>query len=223
MLSGPLLASCAPATRINGAPVAVNAPAIGEPDATTGAVKVDLGLEDPDGDRLTYTSDGKGDVATNPDGTLLYTPTAASRAEAAATEGPDVESVTFTANDGNGHATTVTVDIPIRAAAGPEIVQIDVGTPDASAVVRGAIHARHSDGDPLRFDLASPPLNGALTFDPPPQAMNGVWIGNFVYRPTAEARERVATGTGPTEDHVVARISDGDRAVVVRISVQIAP
>ena len=119
----------------NGAPVAQRPPTVGTPNGATGAVSGNLGVIDPDGDRLTYDlapeqGPQNGIVTFDPEtGTYTYTPTQAARlnaglnspqtfarsAFAAAAAAPTQDSFTVLVSDGE-LSTPVTVTVPISPA-----------------------------------------------------------------------------------------------------------
>ena len=101
----------------NSAPVA-GEPVVGAPDLNTGAVTGSLEFTDLDGDLLSYsviTQAAKGRIVIGPGGTFLYTPTQAARLAAFKTSGPDGDTFTVSASDGQAEATT-TVSVVIAPA-----------------------------------------------------------------------------------------------------------
>jgi len=156
-------------------------PAVGSPDESTGVVTGTAGGTDADGDTLAYsgsTTTAKGTVVIDTAaGTILYTPTAESRHQAAA-DGAVAEdlsdSFTVMVSDGHGGSDSALVSVVISPANSIPTATADVGTPNAG-VVTGSIRSTDADGDTLVFTLASAPTYGSVTLDPV--------TGAFVYTP----------------------------------------
>lgn len=111
--SAPATLAVAAATA-NLAPV-IGAPAIGDPDPTTGAVGGQVVATDPEGARLTYavlTRPAEGTLAFSSTGAFIYTPTAAQRVQAGLTAVPDAV-FTVTVSDGRTPKVTAAVAVPI--------------------------------------------------------------------------------------------------------------
>lgn len=98
-------------------------PSVGSPNPATGVVTGSIGAADTDGDALGYevtTIAANGSVGVNPDGTFIYTPTAAARHAAAApgaTAADTTDTFTVTVTDGYGGTVEAPVAVPIAPAA----------------------------------------------------------------------------------------------------------
>lgn len=98
----------------NIAPV-LGAPALGDPDPTTGAVSGRVVATDPEGARLTYavlTRPAEGTLTFSSTGVFTYTPTAAQRVRAGLTGIPDAL-FTVTVSDGTTDKVIASVAVPI--------------------------------------------------------------------------------------------------------------
>lgn len=96
------------------APV-IDAPLLGDPDPTTGAVTGQIVANDPEGARLTYavlTRPAEGVLTFSSTGTFTYTPTAAQRVQAGLGAVPDAV-FTATVTDGSTPKVLASVAIPI--------------------------------------------------------------------------------------------------------------
>ncbi|WP_194166346.1 Ig-like domain-containing protein [Mycolicibacterium sp. P9-22] len=108
-------AAMAVAAAITNVQPVIGAPAIGDPDPTTGAVSGHIVATDPEGARLSYavlTRPAEGTLAFSSTGTFVYTPTASQRVLAGLTAAPDAV-FTVTVSDGSTPKVTASVAIPI--------------------------------------------------------------------------------------------------------------
>lgn len=107
--------SLATATAVANQQPVVDAPVLGEPDPTTGAVSGQMVATDPEGKTLSYalvTGPTLGTVTVSKTGSFTYTPTAAQRVSAAVTSEPDAE-FTVSVYDGTTAKVVSTVAVPI--------------------------------------------------------------------------------------------------------------
>lgn len=107
--------SLATATAVANQQPVVDAPVLGEPDPTTGAVSGQMVATDPEGKTLSYalvTGPTLGTVTVSKTGNFTYTPTAAQRVSAAVTSEPDAE-FTVSVYDGTTAKVLSTVAVPI--------------------------------------------------------------------------------------------------------------
>ncbi|WP_153275320.1 tandem-95 repeat protein [Rhodococcus sp. P1Y] len=107
----------------NAAPYNIFVATVGTPDPTTGAVVITPRAIDPDGDPLTYSLTSTsgttlGTLVDNGNGTYTYTPTLATRLDAAEADVPafnKVERIVITASDGHGGSVDVSVSVPFTS------------------------------------------------------------------------------------------------------------
>ena len=117
-------------------------------NASTGVVSGSVTGSDLDGDDLIYTAttDGtKGTVSINPDGTWTYTPTAAARHNAAATNaapGVKTDTVTITVSDGRGGTDTQTVNVDLT----PQLDPSSAGATPVAQTSPGSVFDVSDDG-----------------------------------------------------------------------------
>ncbi|MDL5158980.1 Ig-like domain-containing protein [Actinomycetospora termitidis] len=146
----------------NTPPVVSPTPPASTVDRGTGAVRGSLGVQDPDGDRLTYTVQqptGIGTVVVDQTtGTYTFTPDAAARRAAAGSVGGDFVTFTVFVSDGQGDPLPVTVTAAIDP--GPaEVVAglpVGVGTSTMYASPDGRrIYAVGQAGTPTVLPFAS--------------------------------------------------------------------
>ncbi|MCG7592792.1 Ig-like domain-containing protein [Mycobacterium sp. PSTR-4-N] len=213
---------------LNSAPSRARATA-GTPDADTGAVEVTVTARDADRDPLTFTPavSEKGTVVDNGEGSFTFTPTAAARQAAAATDAPEearFETLTFTVDDGHGGTTTTTVRVAISPAAGPVNSNPTGGTftagqPDSDGTITGQVSATDPDGDPLSYSGPTTSAKGGTV------VVNG--DGTFSYDPTDTARHTASAlgaSTADKQDTFTVTVSDGNGGTLaVPVTVTILP
>ena len=138
---------------------------------------------DANGDPLrvqSVTQPLHGTATINPDGTVTYIPTAGYT-------GPD--SFTYTINDGKGGTDTATVTLtvkpPVNTNTAPDAVNdaVDavIGTPKVINVLSNDTDA---NGDPLRVQSITQPLNGTATINPDGTVTyvpNPGYVGNDIF------------------------------------------
>lgn len=185
-------------TQTNSAPIVGASPTVGAPDPLTGAVTFTPNVTDPDGDTLTYTvisstASTAGTLVDNGDGTVTYTPNSATMHAAAAPGGPTVETVTLSADDGNGATVSVSVTVPVVPAnAEPTVGSSTVNNPDPSTgTVTGQVNVTDADGDTIVYSGSTTTPKGSVI-------VNG--DGTFSYTPTADARRAAAADTATPAD-----------------------
>ena len=109
---------------------------------------------DPDGDPLTYGPGPKGPehgtVTITPDGNFTYVPEPGFH-------GKDRFEVTV--DDGHGGKTTVTVTVDVN---GRPVAPSDKVTTDEGIPVAGKVTGRDPDGDPLVYEVTTPPAKGSV-------------------------------------------------------------
>lgn len=180
----------------------------------TGSVKA----IDSDGDSLTYavTPAAHGTVSVDSRGRFTYTPTAAGRHGAAATNtgAAKTDTFTITVSDGAGGVATVPVTVSIRPAnTAPTRLKATAGQPNpADGRVAGAITAVDPDGDILTY-TATNPKNGVVTINP---------NGTFTYAPSAAARSRARSTFFSDSDTFKVTVNDGHggtKSVTVRVTI----
>ena len=116
---------------------------------------------DPDGDPLTVTeaTAENGTVTINPEGTITYTPN------------PDfngTDTITYTADDGNGGATPGTVTVTINPVNDAPVAANDSATTDVDSAVDINVLGNDFDvdGDTLTVTSATPGTNGTTAINP---------------------------------------------------------
>ncbi len=162
---------------------------------------------DPNGDDLTYALGAdapvRGIVVVASDGTFTYTPTAAARHAAAATNAGAAlrsDSFTVTVTDGKGGSLTVPVVVSISPTnADPNGGTATFGDADSTTgAVSGTLTAGDSDGDPLSFSGSATTAKGKVVIESD---------GDFTYTPTLSARQE-ATESAVTDTFSVT-VTDG--------------
>ncbi|MDN4522701.1 hypothetical protein JN086_29070 [Mycolicibacterium austroafricanum] len=190
------------------------------PGWLTGRVTGRIRAADPDGDRLTYAGTAiTGTVAVTSWGSFTYTPSAAARHAAAATDVTPVRATdTFdiTVSDGLGGIVAVPVTVRIRPAnSAPAWLRSTVTEPDpTTGQVTGRVTATDRDGDTFTY-IAAAPSDGAVTVHAD---------GSFTYHPSDAARRRAKTTWYTDTDRFRVLLDDGHgatRAIIVRV--RIAP
>ncbi|WP_213879329.1 Ig-like domain-containing protein [Pseudomonas sp. dw_358] len=166
------LVSAVVTINVNDAPTSTP---VGTQAANDGApVNIDTAshFSDAEGDTLTYSASGlPAGVSINP-GTGLITGTLGSSASAGGPTSNGVYSITVTANDGLGGATSQTFALDVSNPA-PTTSGASFAT-NANTAVSGALLATDVDGDALTFSTTQAPAHGVLT-------LNG--NGTFTYTP----------------------------------------
>ncbi|TRW80444.1 hypothetical protein FK535_19025 [Mycolicibacterium sp. 018/SC-01/001] len=167
----------------------------GRPNVFNGAVRGQVRASDPDGDRLTFSGSAtteKGFVVVTSAGRFVYTPTAAARHAAAATDAPagdktDTFLVTVVDPYGGTAVVPVTVTIaPLNSA--PTRARASAGAPDAeTGAVDVTVTARDVDRDPL---TVTPAVSEKGT-------IVDTGEGSFTFTPTAAARQAAAAPDAP--------------------------
>ncbi|MBU3750353.1 MAG: hypothetical protein FGM52_07860, partial [Mycobacterium sp.] len=182
---------------------------------TTGVLTLAVSATDPNNDKLSYSvsTPTKGTVQTvsapTPGYTQAwsYTPTATARHEAAkydpATQetlwrAASSEPLTVTVSDGRGGTTSKTYDVAILPSnASPKAGIPSVGVPDAATgTVTGSIAVQDADGDPLTYQLTTPPSSGTAQI----VSVSATGV-NWSYTPKPEAR--AAAGPSSTDSFVI--------------------
>ncbi len=141
-------------------------------DGASGAITVTT--DDADGDAVTVTgSADNGTVTDNGDGTFTYSPNA---------DFNGADTITFTADDGNGGTATTTVAAtvnPVADAPAFDADSIDVtATEDTPLDGDVSGNASDADGDSLTFALASGAANGVAVVNAD---------GTFTYTPAQDS------------------------------------
>lgn len=141
----------------NGAPVTQPDTAVTDED-TSVDIPVLANDSDPEGDPLTIGSATatNGTVTVNPDNTLTYTP---------APDFNGTDTITYTADDGNGNATPGTVTVTVNPVNDDPVAGPDSGTTGFETPVTIDVLANDSDvdGDTLTVASATPGTNGSTT------------------------------------------------------------
>ncbi|BBY47277.1 hypothetical protein MARA_07450 [Mycolicibacterium arabiense] len=202
----------------------------GTPDASTGAVTVTVRSVDPDGNPLTFavnppvggkatvTSPTLVDAATGTY-TLVYTPTGATRHQAAAvtaTTADKSDSVTVEVTDGHGATLSRSVVVAVVGAnAVPQYTPTLFTTDAVTGKVTGTLTFTDGDGDALTVTGGGPTPKGAVVVNSD---------GTFTYTPTDIARNGAAITDGSDFDAFTVTVNDGHGASIVQsISVDLSP
>lgn len=159
---------------------------LGKPDPTTGSVRVRLNVRD--GAKLHFTIPAKTSKAaissrTGPQSSttaaLTYTPNPIARHQAASeSAGADAQfdRVAIRVTDQDGKSTILPVRIPVSPKNQAPTAEVLVGAPNAVGIIEGKVIAVDPDGDPLMYNVSSPPTRGSVTLKPD---------GAFTYTPAA--------------------------------------
>ena len=193
------------------------------PSWWSGRVTGRIRATDADGDRLTYTgmTTTKGTVTVTSWGSFTYTPTAAARHGAAATDVTSADSTdtfTITVSDGRGGVVAVPVTVPIRPAnSAPSWPRSSVNRPNSvTGLVTGRVTAVDKDGDSFTYS-ATTPSNGSVNIHSD---------GTFTYTPSPAARQRAGTTWYTDSDRFKVTLNDGHgstRTVTVRVTIAPSP
>ncbi|MEH3139424.1 MAG: Ig-like domain-containing protein [Mycobacterium kyogaense] len=194
---------------------------VGNP-GSDGVVTGTVSATDPNGDPLTYALGGttpvRGTVVVTSDGSFTYTPTAAARHAAAATNaGAALRSDSFsvTVADGKGGLLTVPVTVTISPTnAAPVGGSATTGDADSTTgAVSGTLTASDNDGDPLTFSGSATTAKGEVVI---------ATDGGFTYTPTVSARQE-ATESDVTDTFTVT-VTDGYGGVATfDVTVAVSP
>lgn len=134
-------------------------------------VQITLSGSDPEGQDLTYS------IASGPArGNLVGTAPYVTYTPALDTAGPD--SFTFTVFDGVGTSAPATVDIGVTPVNDPPIASGSTVAGDEDQPIAIVLSANDVDGDPLTYQLVTPPANGQLTPAFDPNVTNYSYTGN---------------------------------------------
>ncbi|WP_166429136.1 Ig-like domain-containing protein [Mycolicibacterium obuense] len=194
---------------------------VGNP-GSDGVVTGTVSATDPNGDPLTYALGGttpvRGTVVVTSGGSFTYTPTAAARHAAAATNaGAALRSDSFsvTVTDGKGGTLTVPVTVSISPTnAAPVGGSAMSGDADSTTgAVSGSLTASDNDGDPLTFSGSTITPKGEVVI---------AADGQFIYTPTVSARQE-ATESDVTDTFTVT-VADGHGGVgTFDVTVAVSP
>ncbi|MEW5812680.1 MAG: Ig-like domain-containing protein [Actinomycetota bacterium] len=193
----------------------------------TGVVTGVITAVDADGDSFTYryaTNTRKGTVSIADDGTFVYTPSEAARAQASRPFAPrraKIDSFRVTIDDGHGGTTTLTVRVGIAPVGGENNAPVDgtftAGTPNVfTGKVSGSVTATDPDQDLLSYSGSGLTPKGSVVVNAD---------GTFSYTPSAAARHQAGADNATEADKVdtfVVTASDGfggtlDIAVTVSV------
>ncbi|MDZ4264273.1 MAG: Ig-like domain-containing protein [Mycobacterium sp.] len=200
------------------------APVVNPPEAS-GVVTGYVLILSADPGALTFVVSGpdKGHVTVTPDGGLFsftYTPTAAARHAAAATDadaGALSDGFVLTVSDGAGTA-TVAVPVAVLPANAVPTAKARVRRPSFDGDVHGRIVVRDSDRDTATFASSPTAKGGTVTIGE---------NGRFTYTPTAEARHAAASAEATDADKLDTfdvTVSDGHGGLTtVTVTVRIKP
>jgi VCBS repeat-containing protein len=192
----------------------------------SGRVTGTITAVDTDRDSFTYksTAPTKGVLVLRSDGTFSYTPTAAARQAASATNASSTtktDSVTFTVADGYGGTTTVAVRLPVapygHVDVAPTNGRATVADPTlAIGAVTGTVTADDAERDTFTFKLATGPARGLASVN--------ATTGAFTYVPDVNARYRAKATAGVDTDTFTVTVNDGyGGTTTATVKVAIAP
>lgn len=194
----------------------------GTPNTKTGKVAGKITASDPDGDKITYVTPittALGTVTINAKGAFTYTPTAAARHAAAASNAPlttRTDTFNIVVTDGHGGVASVPVTVPIAPAnTAPAAKSTVISTNPVSGVVTGHITVTDKDSDTPAFTVSASPTRGVVSIRPD---------GSFSYTPTAEARTSARNTTKTDTDKFTVTVDDGHGGQkALPVTVNIAP
>ncbi|WP_197696795.1 Ig-like domain-containing protein, partial [Mycobacterium sp. 852002-51152_SCH6134967] len=196
-------------------------------DPATGVTAGIPSMQDPDGDSLTFTATqpAKGTVTVDPTtGEFIYTPSAASRHDAAlasATDEDTRDTFNIVVADARGNATSIPVTMPIGMQnAKPLLNNVSAGVPDASTgIVTGQVTATDPDSDTITYVGPTTTAKGSVAVDRT--------TGAFTYTPAAAARSYAAAADATDADRfetfTVTAYDNHGGYVSTDITVAIAP
>ena len=187
---------------------------VGQPKTETGMVRIKVSARDRDSKNLRIsvpakTSKGRITQIFWRDGTsagvLNYTPTPSARHAAASDQAASADTTdTFTVTVSDGHGGTTTVPVTVQVSpqnSAPVAGETTVGEPDpTTGVVTGQVNASDADGDPLSYQVVTPPTKGTVTVDAQ---------GAFTYTPTASSPRHSRGATDSQTDTFTITITDG--------------
>ncbi|TFV58898.1 hypothetical protein E4P42_10400 [Mycobacterium sp. PS03-16] len=202
----------------NRAPVMWAPPSVGDPDPITGVGTFVLNVSDPDGDPLILpstlqTANGTVELWSQEHRLYRYTPTQVARDLTLQTSVTDTDTFSVTVSDGST-SIAIPVTVPIAPANRAPVASAlpTVSEPSlANGDVTGNLNVTDPDRNPLTYTVTAAPTHGGVTV---------AYNGSYVYTPSQEARERVATG-GPVTDTFVVRVTDTQYSVDVTVRVPI--
>ncbi|MHA0287927.1 Ig-like domain-containing protein [Mycobacterium sp. C3-094] len=195
----------------------------------TGVVTGAITAVDADGDSFTYRSAAttrKGTVSIAEDGTFVYTPSEAARAQASRPFAPrsaKIDSFRVTVDDGHGGTTTLTVRVGIAPLGGDNHAPVDgtfsAGSPNVfTGKVTGTVTATDPDQDPLSYSGTGLTPKGSVVVNAD---------GTFTYTPSAAARHQAGADDATEQDKVdtfVVTAADGfGGTLAVPVTVSIKP
>jgi VCBS repeat-containing protein len=179
---------------------------------TSGAYSGGLNIPAGDNGLLTYSvgtgPSPKGTLFVTPTGGFIYTPTAAARHAAAATNATaadKTDSFTIKGTDANGRSITVaTVSVTISTTNAVPTGTATFNTPDSNGLVTGSVSVTDADLDTLTY--VGTAGKGSVVF-------TGT---NFTYTPTLTARHNAAAdgaSTATKQDTISIEVDDGHGGV----------
>ena len=195
----------------------------------TGVVTGAVTAVDADGDSFTYrtaSTTRKGTVSVAEDGTFVYTPSEAARAQASRPFAPrsaKIDSFRVTIDDGHGGTTTLTVRVGIAPLGGDNHAPVDgtftAGAPNVfTGKVTGTVTATDPDQDSLSYSGTGLTPKGSVVVNAD---------GTFTYTPSAAARHQAGADNATEQDKVdtfVVTASDGfGGTLAVPVTVSIKP
>ncbi|TRW88235.1 hypothetical protein FK535_03270 [Mycolicibacterium sp. 018/SC-01/001] len=195
----------------------------------TGVVTGAVTAVDADGDSFTYraaTKTRKGTVAIAEDGTFVYTPSDAARAQASRPFAPrsaKFDSFRVTIDDGHGGTTALTVRVGIAPLGGENQAPVDgtftAGEPNVfTGKVTGSVTATDPDQDPLSYSGSGLTAKGSVVVDAD---------GTFTFTPNAAARHQAGADDATEsdkQDTFVVTASDGfGGTLAIPVTVAIKP
>ena len=200
-------------------------------DPGNGMVSGFIALSDVDGDDVYYSYfrvSSKGSVTVNPDGSFIFTPTAAAWAAASspnATQGEKTDTFVVTLTDDYGGSTPVPVTVVLDQAPAVSATNRSpvAGVPSAissatTGVTTGAVNAVDPDNDTLTYISAGGASKGNVTV---------TREGLYVYTPTSQARHAAAKTNASAADKTdtfTVTVSDSrGRTAIIPVSVTISP
>ena len=208
-----------------------SAPVAGVPTAAinpaTGVVSGNINAFDADNDILTYGAgegaSAKGSVTVTASGDYVYVPTDAAHHAAARDGAPGADRTdTFVVDvtDSYGAVSSIAFSIPVSPANSVPVASISsVSDPDPSTgAVSGSVTVSDADGDDVYYSVPTSTAKGAVTYTPE---------GDFVYTPTADARNAAASpnasAADKTDTFTITFTDDYGGSTAVPVIVPISP